>query len=109
MNTSPFVRSKPPIKPRQTNYLPRKTSLKKNNNNNNMKTIDKKYNSPQKDLNMVKGYISLDSQTKNNSKKPILPKKKKVVAKRKNKSMIIDNKIKDIEIDKNNNEVKKRK
>ena len=103
MNTSPFVRSKPPIKPRQTNYLPRKTSLKKNNNNNNMKKIDKKYNSPQKDLN----YISLDSQTKNNTKKPILPKKKKVVAKRKNKSMIIDNKIKDIEIDKNNNEEKK--
>jgi len=107
MNTSPFVRSKPPIKPRQTNYLPGKTSLKKYNNNNNMKTIDKKYNSPQKYLNMVKGYISIDSQTKNNTKKPILTKKKKIVGKRKNKSMIIDNKIKDIEIDKNNNEEKK--
>ena len=34
MNTSPFVRSKPPIKPKKTNYLPGKTSLKKYNNNN---------------------------------------------------------------------------
>ena len=42
MNTSPFVRSKPPIKPKQTNYLPEKTSLKKyNNNNNNMKMMIK--------------------------------------------------------------------
>ena len=49
---------------------------------------------------MGKGYISIDSQTKNNTKKPILIKKKKIVGKRKKKSMIIDNKIKDIEIDK---------
>ena len=101
MNTSPFVRSKPPIKPRQTHNLQKKISLKKNiNNNHNMKTIDKKYKSPQKDLNYVKDFISLEPPTKDNSgKKTVIPKKKKIVTKRKNKSMIIDYKLKEKEID----------
>ena len=111
MNTSPFVRSKPPMKPKQTNNLPRKTPLTKNNNiNNNMKIIDKKYKSPQKDLNHVKDFISLEPPTKdNNGKKAVIPKKKKIVTKRKNKSMIIDNKLKEkeINIDKIINEEKK--
>ena len=105
MNTSPFVRSKPPIKPRQTKNLPGKISLKINNNNNNhnMKTIDKKFKSPQKDLNYVKDFVSLEPPTIDNSgKKPIIHKKKKIVTKRKNKSMIIDYKLKEKEKEKEN-------
>ena len=95
MNTSPFVRSKPPIKPKHTNCLPRKNVIKKDINNN-MKLIDKKYKSPQKDISSVNGFISLELNQKNNNiKKPLLTKKKKVITKRKNKSMIIDNKLKE--------------
>ena len=97
MNTSPFVRSKPPIRPKHTNYIAKKNILKKSTNNN-MKSIDKKFKSPQKDINSVNGIISLDMQPKannNNLKKNILPKKKKIISKRKNKSMIIDNKLKE--------------
>ena len=109
MNTSPFVRSKPPIRPKYTNYLPGKPPKKNTNNNNNMKSIDKKYNSPQKDINSINTinkYISLENPTKNNinPKKSILPKKKKLFTKRKNKSMIIDNKLKEKEINQNINE-----
>ena len=110
INTSPFVRSKPPIRPKPTNYLPGKISLKKNNN---MKSIEKKYKSPQKEINSVSGFISIDIQKKNtnNIKKSILAKKKKVIAKKKNKSMIIDNKVdekndnKNINIDKEENNI----
>ena len=95
MNTSPFVRSKPPIKPKHTNCLPRKNGIKKDINNN-MKLIDKKFKSPQKDISSVNGFISLEMKQKNNNiKKPLLTKKKKVITKRKNKSMIIGNKLKE--------------
>ncbi len=92
INTSPFVRSKPPIRPKPTNYLHGKISLKKNNN---MKSIEKKYKSPEKEINSVSGLISIDIQKKNanNIKKSKLIKKKKVIAKKKNRSMIIDNKL----------------
>ena len=110
MNTSPFVRSKPAIRPKYTNYLPSKPPLKKISNNNNMKSLDKKFNSPQKDINSVNSinrFMSLeipDKNNNNNQKKSILPKKKKMLTKRKNKSMIIDNKLKEKEIIKQNNE-----
>ena len=114
MNTSPFVRSKPPIRPKHTNCLPRKTSLKKNENNNNvnnnvnMKSIDKKFNSPQKEINRVKGLISLNFHKKNNNSinNSIFTKKKKLIAKRKNKSMIIEDKPKEKGMEKiNENEI----
>ena len=113
MNTSPFVRSKPPIRPKHTNCIPRKTSLKKNDNNNNnnnvnMKSIDKKFNSPQKEINRVKGLISLNFHKKNNNSinNSIFTKKKKLIAKRKNKSMIIEEKPKEKGMEKiNENEI----
>ena len=109
MNTSPFVRSKPAIRPKYTNYLSNKPNLKNNSKNNNIKSVDKKYGSPQKDINSVNTinkFISLEIPAKNNNnqKKSILLKKKKILTKRKNKSMIIDNKLKEKEIIKPNNE-----
>ena len=111
MNTSPFVRSKPPIRPKHTNCIPRKTSIKKNDNNNNsanMKSLDKKFNSPQKEINRVKGVISLNFHKKNNNSinNSIFTKKKKLIAKRKNKSMIIEDKPKEKGMEKiNENEI----
>jgi len=112
MNTSPFVRSKPPIRPKHTNCLPRKASLKKkdnnNNNNINVKSLDKKFNSPQKEINRVKGVISLNFHKKNNNSinNSIFNKKKKLIAKRKNKSMIIEDKPKEKGMEKiNENEI----
>ena len=107
MNTSPFVRSKPPIREKYTNYLPRKSLNKKNNNNNNnnMKSIDKKYNSPQKEINTISGIRPLDNPNKGYiNKKPFIHKKKKAITKRKNKSMIIDNKLKEKDLTKINHE-----
>ena len=102
MNTSPFVKSKPPIRQKYTNYLPKKNNLKKNININ-MKSLDKIYKSPQRNINPINGFISLDMQHKsNNIKKPIKNKNKKIILKRKNKSMIIDNKLKEKNINKSN-------
>ena len=104
MNTSPFVRSKPPIREKHTNYLPRKSLNKKSNNNkkSNKKSIDNKYNSPQKD---ISGIIPLDNPNKIYiNKKPFIHKKKKVITKRKNKSMIIDKKLIEKNIKKINHE-----
>ena len=111
MNTSPFVRSKPPIiKPKPTNILPKKHVLKKNHNNINMKSVDNKYQSPQKELKSYNGIISLDLKSKNNNnKKTNFLNKKKAITKRKNKSMVIDNKINEKDINKNNNEDNKEK
>ena len=102
INTFPFVKSKPPIRSKQTNFLPGRISLKKNNN---MKSIDKKYKSPQKEVNSVSRIISIDIQKKNtyNNNKSILSKKKKIISKRKNKSMIIENKLHEKDDYKNNN------
>ena len=105
MNTSPFVKSKPPIKSKHTNYLAKKTSLKKNHNNLNVKSVDKKFHSPQKELNSYNDYISLELKSKNNNnKKTNFLSKKKVITKRKNKSMVLDNKINEKDISKINSE-----
>ena len=50
-----------------------------------MKSIEKKYKSPEKEINSVSGLISIDIQKKNanNIKKSKLIKKKKVIAKKK--------------------------
>ena len=103
INTSPFVKSKPPIRPKHTNCLPRKALYKNNENNNiNLKSIDNKYNSPQKEVNHLKGLVSLNVQKKTNDNNSIFSKKKKVIAKRKNRSMIIEDKKN--EKKKNNND-----
>ena len=105
MNTSPFVKSKPPVKSKHTNYLAKKTSLKKNHNNLNVKSVDKKFHSPQKELNSYNDYISLELKSKNNNnKKTNFLSKKKVITKRKNKSMVLDNKINEKDISKINSE-----
>ena len=117
INTSPFAKSKPIIRPKPTNYMAGKIKLKKNIP---MKLIENKYKSPQKEINSVTGFISIDTQKKNNYiKKSLLTKKKKINGKKKNKSMIINYKLeekdgiknnkKNNNIDENNSNIKKEK
>ena len=109
INTSPFVRSKPPIRPKPTNYITGKIKLKKHVGT---KSMDKKYKSPQKEIDSVNGLISIDMQKKNNNyikKSSLLSKKKKVNTKKKNKSMVIESKFEEKYDDKNDNNDDKHK